>query len=180
MGAATATSVFIQRDFLFHTTPFMVSRLVFGRSPFPESLEIAERIRGDTTPSDSIAVLGSEPQIYFYADRPSATGHVYMYPLMESHPHALEMQDQMISEIEASKPKYIVYVDPQAVPWSWLQRRYSHVRVLEWFRGYRARHYERVGLIEFSRFETSSRWGPDARHEPESEQWVEILRRRTD
>jgi hypothetical protein len=178
MAAAVSTSIFLQRDYLFGSTPFSASRLVFGRNPFPESLEIAERIRRDTTASDTIAVVGSEPQIYFHAGRQPATGHIYMYPLMESHPHAIAMQEQMIREIEAAKPRYIVWVDPQAVPWSWLQRPGSEVRVFDWFREYRARHYERVGLVEFSRTETRSRWGPDALGRPEFEHWVEVLRRK--
>ena len=178
MGVSAGSSIFIQRDFLFQMTPFTASRFVFGRNPFPESIEIAERIRADTNPRDSIAVLGSEPQIYFYADRPAATGQVYMYPLMASHPRALELQERMIREIEVAKPKYIVYVDPETIPWSWLRNRGSHLRVLEWFRGYREQYYERVGIFEFNRFATNSRWGAKADGKPSFAHWVEILRRR--
>jgi len=45
-------------------------------------------------------VLGSEPQIYFYSGRRSATGYLYMYSLTEEQKYALRMQKEMIGEIE--------------------------------------------------------------------------------
>ena len=46
-----------------------------------------------------MAVLGSEPEIYFLARRHSATGYIYTYGLMEAQPFARRMQDEMIREI---------------------------------------------------------------------------------
>ena len=37
---------------------------------------IARYIRERTAPGDRIAVIGSEPEIYFYAERNAATGHL--------------------------------------------------------------------------------------------------------
>ena len=88
----------------------MASRLTYGTNPFPESLKIAQYLKEHTSSEDSIAVLGSEPQIYFYAHRHTATGYIYMYPLMEPQPYALRMQEEMIREIEASRPAYLVFV----------------------------------------------------------------------
>jgi len=38
-------------------------------------------LRAHTAPTERIAVIGSEPQIYFFAQRHAATGYIYMYAL---------------------------------------------------------------------------------------------------
>jgi len=44
--------------------------------------------------------IGSEPEIYFYAQRHSATGYIYTYALMEEHKYAHAMPEEMEREIE--------------------------------------------------------------------------------
>ena len=80
----------------------MACRYMYFPNPFPESIAIAEYIRNHSAPDSTIAVLGSEPQIYFYAHRRSATSYLYTYSLMENHKYALTMQQEMIQEIEAT------------------------------------------------------------------------------
>jgi hypothetical protein len=75
-----------QRQFLFFADPHQASRMTYGLNPFPESLEIGRFIRENSAENDRIAVIGSEPQIYFYSDRRPATGHIYTYALMEDLP----------------------------------------------------------------------------------------------
>jgi hypothetical protein len=53
-------------------------------------------------------VIGSEPEIYFYAYRRSASGYIYMYYLTEPQRFATQMLDEMIREIEQAKPEYIL------------------------------------------------------------------------
>ena len=93
--------LFSKRTHLFADDPVRFSGLIYSGNPFPESLEIAKFIKARTTPDDRIAVLGSEPQIFFYARRRSATGYIYTYSLMENHEYALAMQKEMIAEVEA-------------------------------------------------------------------------------
>jgi hypothetical protein len=150
-------SVYPHRHYLFGVTPAQASRLTYGGNPFPESLKIAHYLRLHTTPADTIAVLGSEPQIYFYAHRRAATGYIYMFPLMESHPYALRMQQEMIREIEASRPAYLVYVDISS---SWLTDPGAPDLIFDWFRKYRRKFYDCVGVIEIgSPGPTVYHWG---------------------
>lgn len=58
---------FQQRQFPVFTAPEQASRMTYGLNPFPESLEIASFIMDNSNENDRIAVLGSEPQIYFYS-----------------------------------------------------------------------------------------------------------------
>ncbi|KPJ58572.1 MAG: hypothetical protein AMJ42_03040 [Deltaproteobacteria bacterium DG_8] len=153
--------LFAQKKSLFQLTPSLVCRRFCGSNPFPESLEIARYLRQNTSINDRIAVIGSEPQIFFYAKRRSATGYIYTYSLMEYHPFALKMQKEMIQEVETAKPRYLVYVH---VPNSWLQRPKSYPLVFKWLESYVIKYYERIGVIDMiSPTKTLYLWGEKAK-----------------
>jgi hypothetical protein len=103
-GAALVFSVVQQQKYLFRMSPFEVSRAMYLESPFPEAVKIADYIRAHTGENSRIAVLGSEPEIPFYANRRSATGFIYMYGLMEPQPYAARMQNELISDLESLDP----------------------------------------------------------------------------
>jgi hypothetical protein len=149
----------LQRNFLFAYTPFQVARSTYALNPFADSPAIAEFVAERTRPGDRIAVLGSEPQLYFYAGRRAATGFVYMYPLSEEHPFAPELQERLIREIEAGAPELVLFVRS---PPSW-GRTGPPPPVLEWFRRYRA-GYAPIAVVEpewqGTRFHTEGPFGP--------------------
>jgi hypothetical protein len=165
-----------EQAFLFRMSPTEVSRYIYTLNPFPESLEIARYIRSNSTRDDRIAVLGSEPQIYFYSQRRSATSYILMYPLMEYHSRVLEMQQEVIEEIERQEPKYLVFVN---IPTSWQQRPYSQTKVIDWFRDYAGRHYRQVGLVDIiSAVETRYLWDDaSVGQSPRSTRWVRVFER---
>jgi 4-amino-4-deoxy-L-arabinose transferase-like glycosyltransferase len=132
-------------DFFFKATPVAACRMMYGLNPFPESIKIAEYIKAHTNKDDRIAVIGSEPQIYFYADRKSATGYIYTYGLMEPHSYASKMQLEFIREIETSRPQYIVFVN---VTTSWLPRPDSDKTIIKWAETFLKQNYTTVGLID--------------------------------
>jgi len=134
--------LFAERDFFFTLSPDAASWRVYGANPFRESVRIASYLREHTDPNDTIAVLGSEPQIYFYANRRSATGYIYVYGLMEPHQYAARMQQEMAQEIEAAHPKYVVFV---AIGTSWLARPDSEHILMDWFNDYSARELKPAG-----------------------------------
>ncbi|MEY2546950.1 MAG: hypothetical protein QOG48_2067 [Verrucomicrobiota bacterium] len=141
---ATALALFAERDFFFSLNMNDASRLTSGVNPFPESMRVGDFLREHTTPDDTIAVLGSEPQIYFYAQRHSATGYIYTYGLMEPQPFAAQMQKEMMREIETARPKYVVFV---AVDTSWLMTPQSDRTILKWFENYSAAELKPAGLV---------------------------------
>jgi hypothetical protein len=175
--AGCAWPVYAQRSILFPMTPREVSRELYASNPFPESIEIADYIKRHTTKNDRIAVLGSEPQIYFYSDRVSATGYIYTYGLMEKQPYALKMQQDMIHEIEKVRPKYIVLVQ---VLTSWLARPDSEGLIFSWSQKYCQERYDRVGVVEiFSPTWTDSTWGDEAGdYAPSASSFVLIFKRK--
>jgi hypothetical protein len=143
-GAALSLPLFWEEKFFFRASPDEACRLIYGENPFPESVRIAEYVREHTKANDTIAVLGSEPQIYFYAKRHSATGYIYTYGLMEPQKYAHQMQSEMIREIEVARPKYVVFVSFGA---SWLRRPGSERTILDWFSRYAAQNLTGVALI---------------------------------
>lgn len=142
---ALSSSVFAQRVFLFKLSPKMLNRVSFGPNPFPESLEMARYIKEHSSKNDRIAILGSEPQICFYANRRSATGYIITSFLMEKNEFALKFQEEMIREIETAQPKFLVFVN---VPFSWLKTPESEELISTWFNQYCRRNYKRVGLVD--------------------------------
>ena len=148
-----------QRDFLFRMDPLTACRTVYGENPFPEAAGIADYIKAHSSPADRVAVLGSEPEIYFYSQRHSATGHIYMYGLMEPQKYALQMQKEMIQEIESAQPKFVVYVDVSA---SWLPWPTSQRLIFDWAKSYLHERYEITGVADILQ-RPAYRWGEDAK-----------------
>ena len=150
-----------QKLFFFTLNPVLACRYMYFPNPFPESIAIADYIKNHTTPDSTIAVLGSEPQIYFYAHRRSATSYIYTYGLMENHKYALAMQREMIKDIERNRPEYLVFVK---TPTSWLMTEESNTTLLDWFKDYQLK-YSVAGIIEIvSVYKTIYLWDDQAQN----------------
>lgn len=132
-------------NFFFKAGPAEASRSMYWVNPFPESLAIAEFIKNNSDVNDRIIVLGSEPQIYFYANRISATKYIYTYDLVKNHPYTSLMQADIVREIESTPPKYAVLVN---IPMSWAIRPGSDSILLDWMKSYFSRHYHKVHEME--------------------------------
>ncbi len=136
-------SLFLQRDYLLTLDPAQASVATYAENPFAEAQRVARYLREQSPPQTRVAVLGSEPEIYFYAHRHSATGYIYTYGLMEPQKYAAKMQDEMIAEIEYSQPEYIVYVSS---PPSWLRQKTSGDHIFVWAAQFLAARYDRLAL----------------------------------
>ena len=121
--------------------PAQALRSIFGSTLFAETARAADYLKSHTSKEARVAVLGSEPEIYFLSRRRSASGFIYMYPLMEEQPYALKMQEQMIDEIERARPEYLLYIDDE---FSWLRKPDSKRRVFEWWNDYWTRNLDLV------------------------------------
>lgn len=175
-AAALVFSIGMQRQFLFRLNPIEASRELYGNNPFPEAIPVADYIRQHSAKEARVAVLGSEPEIYFYSGRHSATSYIYMYGLMEAQPYALTMQEDMIAEVEAASPQFVVQVSGNV---SWLQFPQSPTRIFEWWYKYGAAHYRMVGIADMiSDDRTEYRWAAEAeKYQPQSRHYVAIYQR---
>jgi hypothetical protein len=168
----------ISKSKFYYSTenPVGLCKAIYGTNPFTESVEIAKYIKANSTEKDEIAVLGSEPQIPFYADRRSATGHIYTYGLMEIHEYNLKMQEEMISEIEKNKPLFMVFCN---IPFSWLSKPDSPHRIFDWYGKYSQENYNVVGMVDIpDQGPSSFYWGADAQRNPKNKNSVWVFRRK--
>lgn len=177
-AAAFGWAIAINAAYYFRMTPVEACRATYGANEgFPEAVTIGNYLREHTSPSDRIVVLGSEPEIYFYSQRISGTGYIYAYPLMENQPYWQQMQQQMIAEVEASRPAYLVYFND---PSSWLTTVGSSrlTPFLNWANGYVKANYERVGLVELADPQSTFLWGDDAKSaHSQAQSMISVFRR---
>jgi hypothetical protein len=165
-----------QWPLLVRSSSTAITRMLYGYNPFPESIEVANYLREHTEPDDRIAVLGSEPQVYFYSGRKSATGYIYTYPLMEKQKFAHRMQLEMIGEIEQAKPKYIVTVSVAA---SWLAHPESDRTIFNWSEKYVSANYTLDGIADIMPATTHYVWGADAlKYQPKTTNVMMVFKRR--
>jgi hypothetical protein len=158
-------------------TPTQVSRELYGLEPFPEAIPVAAYIRDHTRPEDRIAVLASEPEIYFYAHRHSATSYLYMEPLVEPQPFALRMQDDMESELERNAPAYVVRFPIVETLSLGAQ---TPARIYKWWTDYGSQRYQLVGIADIQDDgNTEYRWdAAAATYQPRSLYHLAVYRRR--
>lgn len=133
--AALCWLIILHWSFFFIETPTQASRTLYGSEPFPEAIEIGRYLRAHSGPDDRIAVLGAEPEIFFYSHRRSATGYIYFYGVWEDSTVTERMTKEMVREIETAQPRYIIveFIPP---------------RLMEWARGYLNKGYVLVGRID--------------------------------
>ncbi len=132
-GLAAGGILIVNGPVWFTHSPKKAAETIYTSSVFGDARELADFIQKNTKPDARIAVIGSEPEIYFYSRRRSATGHIYTYALMETHPYAARLQDEMIKQVEAGQPEYVVYVQNH---FSWLTQEASEKKILEWWPKY--------------------------------------------
>jgi hypothetical protein len=174
--AASTYAVVRDRQFLFELDPIAACRRAYSVNPFVEAVDIADYLRGHSAPDATAAILGSEPEIYFYAHRHSATGYIYVYPLMEDQKYAATMQQEMIAEIEAAHPEFMIVVN---VPFSWLMKPTSDTALFDWAAQYISSQYQQVGVAEIAHGATQYRWDADAAsYHPSSPYNVLVFKRK--
>jgi hypothetical protein len=176
-SAGFGYSIMQQRASLFEIDPLLACQEQYGNNPFSESVAVARYVDAHTSGSDRIAVLGSEPEIYFYAKRHSATGFIYVYGLTERQRYALDMQKQMINEIESAHPQFVVLVDS---PLSWLPKAWPQASSLfSWARSYLSNQYELVGIADRVGNHSEYRWDDEAVvYQPRSRNTVRVFKRK--
>jgi hypothetical protein len=147
LGTSLSLPILWDKKVFFEVSPNRACGIIYPENPFLESVRIAEYVRDHTRPDDTIAVLGSEPEIYFYSHRHSATGYIYTYGLMEPQKYAQQMQQEMIREIEDARPKYLISV---SMVYSWLRRSDSEQAIFFWASEYTAQNYAVAGFVNIT------------------------------
>lgn len=156
-----AFSVFDLRQFFFEVDPMVACRMIYGLEPFPEALQVAKYVESHSPEGARIAVVGSEPEIYFYSHRHSATGYIYTYALFEEQKYAVTMQREMIGEIEATQPAFLILCQGPASHWG--LKPGSETMVFTWFRKYVVEHYMLAGTVDVG-YQSEYHWDSDVKN----------------
>jgi hypothetical protein len=157
--AACAFSLWDQRAFLFELDPAAAGQKIYAANPFAEAISAANTVRASTTEADTIAVFGSEPEIYFYSARRSATSYIYMYDLIKTQPYQLQMRQEMMRQIESARPRIVIYVDDWA-SWGW-RRGQEQDEFFIWMDHYIHENYAPMQQIRINAL-PAHRWGEAA------------------
>jgi dolichyl-phosphate-mannose-protein mannosyltransferase len=171
------TGIFHQRQAYFSADPLATFETTYPGGPYVQAVQIADYVERHTAPTDRIAVIGSEPEIYFYTHRPSATVYIYTYSLIVWHKLTTRMREEFMSDLETNQPEYLVYVDV----WdSWGEREgvAQAAPFLARLQKYMNDGYEKEGVADIGG-STQYVWGEDARaYVPRSSSAIWVLRRR--
>jgi len=169
--------IFHQRQAYFSADPLVTFEATYPGGPYVQAVKIADYVERHTAPTDRIAVIGSEPEIYFYAHRQSATVYIYTYSLIVWHKLTTRMREEFMRDLETNNPEYLVYVDvwdswgeregvPQAAPFLARLQKYMN------------EGYEKEGVANIGAT-TQYVWGEAARtYTPSSSSVIWVLRRR--
>ncbi len=172
---AAGVSVVGQSAVFFEDDPLTVCRKMYGYNPFPEAVQVSDFLKSHSREGDRVAVIGSEPEIYFYSGLRSATGYIYMYPLMEVQPFASVMQQQMIAEIETSRPEFLIFVSAGS---SWLKKDDSDTTVFSWGSRYSQSNYDLIGDVDILKQGTEYHWSNAATFNSHSENRILLYKRK--
>jgi hypothetical protein len=134
------------------------SKAMYLAEAFAECQEVGNYIREHSAPQDRIAVIGSEPEIYFYAQRHSVSGYIYMYDLVREQPYAAGMRREFMDDVERLKPRFLVLVNAGAswMPWPGEARPF-----IDWINQYPGQFYELTGLAAVYQHDSAYFWDPD-------------------
>jgi len=173
---AAGWSLFSSRELFFQASAESASHMLYPGNAFPECVQVGRYLSAHCPAGSRIAVLGSEPELFFYGHRPSASGYVYMYPLMEPQPFAKAMQEEMIRELVAANADYYVFVGISA---SWLPRPDSDLSIISWFQDYQRQDLRPVALVQlFGGDQAQYEWSYlNITEAPRAKRWLEIYRK---
>jgi hypothetical protein len=79
---------------------------------------VASSITVRAVRGDQIGILGSEPEICFYTRLLCASHYLYAFPLIEQQPFSGQMQRDLLAELQATRPRFLIYVDDER-SWGW-------------------------------------------------------------
>jgi len=176
-GLLLAAVFFNNREIWLVQSPVSASRAIYTAESFSEAQAIAAYLRTNSPSDARLAVLGSEPEIYFLSGRHSATGYIYTYELTEQQPFARQMTREMIQEVETNAPEFVVFVEN---PMSWNGPPGGQLSEFKsWWISFR-NHYELIGLSQtISPTEARLIWGAAAaRLEHDAGTTLELYRRK--
>jgi hypothetical protein len=153
--AACAGMIWQHRAVWFELPLAQTCKAMYLAEGFVECQEIGNYIRSHSSPEDRVAVFGSEPEIYFYAQRHSVSGYIYMYDLVRDQPYAPAMQREFMNDVETLKPRFLVLTQ---VGTSWMPWPPATEPFMNWIKQYPFQFYHVIGLAGVDQTNSAYFW----------------------
>ena len=83
---------------------------IYPGNPFEVMPGLAREIAAVTEPSDTVFIFGSEPELFFYAERRSASRYIHLFPLYGPWATALDRQREVARGLQAAPPGVILLI----------------------------------------------------------------------
>jgi len=80
----------------------------YANNSFQEMAEIGRELKKRSAPTDSIAIIGSEPELLLSAERPSALSHLFFQGVVQRHARYAQFQQQTREEFWGRRPRFVV------------------------------------------------------------------------
>jgi hypothetical protein len=157
--AASVALVWEHRAVWFELPMPQACKEMYLAEGFVECEVIGNYIRTHSSPEDRVVVLGSDPEVYFYAHRHSVSGYIYMYDLVRPQPHGVAMRQEFMEDVEKAKPRFLVLVN---VGTSWMPWQPDVKPFTDWINDYPRKHYDLLGLAEVDQTNSAFFWDPDS------------------
>lgn len=86
---------------------------------FEQAPQAAQYLARHTAADEPILVVGSEPEIYFYAGRPAASRMVITYPMTGPYTYAPKLSEEFLRDLTDRPPRYVVLMNniPSVTEW---------------------------------------------------------------
>ena len=143
LAIALMVSVLCQVGYFFYKSPDTIIDELYDGECFTGLRDVGQFLNNKTKSGDKIGMFGSDPQLLFYAQRESASGYMYAYPLVENQPFADRMTHQYIHEIEGKKPEWLVYLTTSKGE----DNQKNVVHIDNWFADYSQKYYNYSGVF---------------------------------
>jgi hypothetical protein len=97
--------------YFFEYSPNQAVNAIYGYlQPFDQTSLVADYLQKRTAPDEKVFILGSEPEVYFQAQRVCPSRFAYIFPLTHAGANTLAWQREAIAEIQKQPPSYIIIV----------------------------------------------------------------------
>ena len=90
--------------------PAETMRRIYPGNPFHVMPEVAREIASQSQPHETVFVFGTEPELYFYAERVAASKYIHLFPLFGPFTTAADRQRETLAQLERARPAVIVWL----------------------------------------------------------------------
>jgi Dolichyl-phosphate-mannose-protein mannosyltransferase len=147
---------------------------LYGNNPFTEVDVIGDYINQNIQPGETIAVFGSEPELYYQTGVKPPSSFSYFEHIVKDNDSSRAWQKRFLADVEVASPRYIIYL---IHPTSWGGEAGAGLPIADWGNIY-FRNYHRIGLVDILPDKSYYFWGEDAiKRKPVSNAYIYFLER---